>query len=49
MSVFMSIAIRTLEVVFAAGIIGSALVVLIVTVQDLIEVFQPEAEPEREA
>ncbi|MGH9522772.1 MAG: hypothetical protein ACRD3E_09600 [Terriglobales bacterium] len=48
MHLAITIGIRILEAVFAAGIVGSAIVVLIVTVQDLIEVFERDVESERE-
>lgn len=43
-----SIGIRILEIVFGLGLIGSAIVVVIVTFQDLIEVFERDTEPQRE-
>ena len=43
-----SIGIRILEAVFGFGILGSAVVVVIVTVQDLLEVAGRETEPQRE-
>jgi hypothetical protein len=43
-----AISIRILEAIFALGIVGSALVVLIVTVQDLIEGFERDVGPDRE-
>jgi len=42
-----SIGIRILEAVFAFGIVGSAIVVLIAGIQDIAEIFKPEREEQQ--
>lgn len=46
MQALIHFAIKLLEVLFAIGIIGSALVVVLTSIEDVIEIFTPDESPQ---
>jgi hypothetical protein len=49
MRLFMTVGIRILEAMFAVGALGSAIVLILATVEDLRDIFEKDAVPEHTA